>query len=95
MKKSPKKRAIALAYDGTAAPQVTARGSEQLAEEIIALAEQHGIPLKEEKELVALLAELDLGEAIPEQLYQAVAEVLAFAYIVTGRFPEGWSPPND
>lgn len=94
MKKQPKKRAVALRYDGSHAPQVTARGSGPLAEEIIALAEQHGIPLKEEHELVKLLTELDLGEAIPEELYRAVAEVLAFAYIVTGRFPEGWQPPE-
>lgn len=82
--------AVALHYDGTNAPRVTAKGSGELAEQIIALAKQHGIPLHEDATLINLLSKLDLGSEIPQPLYQAVAEVIAFAYILSGRFPEGF-----
>lgn len=84
--------AIALHYDGRNAPRVSARGHGSIADEIIALAKQHGIPLQEDSELVGLLAQLQLDDEVPRELYLAVAEVIAFAYMVTGRFPEGWGP---
>jgi flagellar biosynthesis protein len=67
--------AVALKYDGTA-------------EQILAIAEQHGIPLQAEPELVKILAEIPLGEEIPNELYTAVAEVLAFAYFLSGKTPD-------
>jgi flagellar biosynthesis protein len=84
----PKKRAVALHYDGEHAPHITARGVDAIAEEIIAIAREHSIPLREDNELVAMLSQLDLGDEVPEELYVVVAEVLAFAYFITGRFPE-------
>jgi len=90
--KQLKKLAVALEYDGDNAPKITAKGTNDLAEQIIALAEQHGIPLQEDKKLVSVLAEIDLGDEIPESLYRAVAEVIAFAYILTGKFPKGFNP---
>lgn len=89
--KQVKSLAVALEYDGENAPRVTAKGTEDLAEKIIALAEEHGIPLHEDKQLIRVLAEIDLGEEIPESLYRAVAEVIAFAYILTGKFPKDFS----
>lgn len=86
-KKSPPKSAVALHYDEKNVPRITAKGRGELADKIIALAEQHSIPLHEDRELVALLAQLDLGEEIPRELYLAVAEVLAFAYMLTGKVP--------
>ncbi len=86
----PGKTAIALYYDGDDAPRVTARGYGALAEEIIALAGENGIPLHEDAELVEMLAQIDLGEQVPRELYVAVAEVIAFAYIVLGKFPKNW-----
>jgi flagellar biosynthesis protein len=80
--------AVALHYDGNNAPRVTAKGSGQLAEQIIALAKEHGIPLQENPALVTLLAKLDLGDEIPQALYLAVAEVIAFAYLLSGKRPE-------
>ena len=50
-----------------------------------ALAEENGIPLREDPDLVTLLAQLELGTEIPANLYVAVAEVLAFAYMVSGK----------
>ncbi len=85
--RKPPKRAIALAYDGRTAPQVTATGTNELAERIIATAIEHDVPLFEDPELAALLSRLDLGEEIPEALYRAVAQVIAFAYHVRGKTP--------
>lgn len=87
---SPPLTAVALHYDGDSAPTVTAKGSGELAEQIIALAREHGIPLQENAPLSALLAQVDLGTEIPGELYLAVAEIIAFAYLLSGkRPPEG------
>lgn len=77
--RSPK-RAVALQYDGLGAPRLTAKGVAETAERILALAEEHGVPVHEDPGLAAALAHLDLGEEIPEILYLAIAEVLAFVY---------------
>lgn len=82
--------AVALKYDGENAPTVTAKGSLEIAEQIIAIAKKHNVPLTENKELVTLLSTLELGEEIPEALYLAVAEVIAFAYMLKGKVPEGF-----
>ena len=82
--------AVALKYDGENAPKVTAKGSQEIAEQIIELAKKHNVPLTENKELVSLLATLELGEEIPEALYLAVAEIIAFAYMLKGKVPKGF-----
>lgn len=83
--------AIALEYSGgDAAPRVTAKGDGTLAEEIIRLAQAHAIPLRSDRELVQVLAAIELDQEIPEVLYRAVAEVIAFAYLVRGKVPEGF-----
>jgi flagellar biosynthesis protein len=82
--------AVALEYDGDNAPRVTASGRHDVADQIIALAQQHGIPLQQDKELVEILAQLPSGVEIPPELYRAVAEVIAFAYVLTGKFPKDW-----
>lgn len=79
--------AVALRYDGTGAPRVTAKGRGPIAEEILARAAQYGIPLYEDAELVAALASLRLGEEIPEVLYRACAVVIAFAFGFASRNP--------
>lgn len=87
------KEAVALIYDGVSAPNLSAKGAGDLAEEIIALAKEHDIPIREEPELVSLLANLQLGEEIPRELYVAVAEVIAFAYMIKGKFPKNAKKP--
>ncbi|HOZ45065.1 MAG TPA: EscU/YscU/HrcU family type III secretion system export apparatus switch protein [Candidatus Hydrogenedentes bacterium] len=84
-------RAIALRYDAEsdAAPRVVAKGAGLLAEQIIAIAREHGIHVHEDPDLVAVLAKLDLDTYIPEELYRAVAEVLAFVYRVNHRLGSG------
>lgn len=79
--------AVALQYDGRQAPRVTAKGYDELAEKIIAVARQHEIPIQENQPLVSLLARVELGDEIPEALYLAVAQVIAFAYHLSGKVP--------
>ena len=85
------KNAVALHYDLITAPRLTAKGSGDLAEQIIALAEEHDIPIREEPELIQLLSKVELGEEIPEALYIVVAEIIAFVYILKGKFPASYS----
>ncbi len=84
--------AVALHYDGSGAPRVTAKGRAEVAERIVALAREHGVPLQDDPELAAVLARIPLGEEIPEALYRAVAEVIAFAYLLCGKWPPAQSP---
>lgn len=83
-----RKRAVALRYDSASgeAPTVSAKGQGQIAERIIALAEEHNVPLYEDPDLVEVLSSIDLGREIPADLYKAVAEVLAFVYRMNGTF---------
>ena len=80
-------KAVALHYDGESAPIVTATGEQDIAEQIIAIAREYGVPLYENPELVSALSTLDLGDSIPEALYLAIAEIIAFAYYIQGKTP--------
>jgi flagellar biosynthesis protein len=82
--------AIALNYDGENAPRLTAKGRGELAQRILDLAKEHDVPLHEDSDLAALLAQIPLGEEIPETLYRAVAEIIAFAYLLSGKRPPGY-----
>lgn len=90
--KSGQELAVALQYDGDgdAAPRVTAKGAGELAERIVELAREHEIPLQENAPMVELLSQLELGEEIPPALYLAVAEIIAFAYYLSGKTPSGY-----
>lgn len=84
--------AVALHYDGDKAPTVMASGYADLADEIIAIAREHEIPIYENPELVSLLTDLSLGAEIPPELYQVIAEIIAFAFLVQGRAPADFQP---
>lgn len=74
-----RKRAAALKYDaGYDAPIVTAAGIGKIAENIINSAKESNVPVVYDQELTALLANLDIGESIPFELYEAVAKVIAY-----------------
>ncbi|WP_370222801.1 EscU/YscU/HrcU family type III secretion system export apparatus switch protein [Cytobacillus sp.] len=77
-----RKEAIALTYDpvNQVAPKISAKGKGLVAENILAKAKEHDIPVQEDPALVELLGKLNINEGIPEELYQAVAEVFAFIY---------------
>ena len=77
--RSKTKQAIALEYDpADIAPRVIASGSGNLAEKIIDVARKEDIPVHEDAKLAATLSKLDVGEAIPPELYEIVAEILVF-----------------
>lgn len=73
-----KKRAVALKYDGQAAPRVTAKGDGAVADRIVEIAEANGVPVEENASLAAALSTIELEAEIPVELYQAVAEVIAY-----------------
>ena len=77
-----RRAAVALSYDekSAAAPVIVAKGKGLIAEKIIAEAKEHQVPIQEDPTLVELLGKLNINEKIPEELYQAVAEVFAFIY---------------
>jgi flagellar biosynthesis protein len=86
------RQAIALKYDGSHAPTLTAKGDEELAEEILRIARDYEVPIYENAELVKLLARMELGDSIPEELYRTIAEIIAFAWNLKGKFPAGQDP---
>jgi len=75
-------KAVAIRYkiDEDMAPRVIAKGQGRIAERILEIAREEGIHVQEDPDLLGLLSKLDLGSPIPEELYRAVAEVLAFVY---------------
>ncbi len=62
------------------APKVVAKGSGELASNIIKIAKENNIPIKKDEDLVELLTKLDVNQQIPNNLYKAVAEIFAFIY---------------
>ena len=79
------KFAIALEYDGQQAPMVTARGHDEIANQILRLAQENNVPIHLDKDLALVLDQVDLGEHIPDALYVVIAEILTFAYRVSGK----------
>jgi flagellar biosynthesis protein len=80
-----RKHAAALRYDadGGGAPKVVAAGSGEVAERIIALAREHGVPVRDDAALAQALARLQLEAEVPQELWAAVAEALVWAYRLT------------
>jgi flagellar biosynthesis protein len=74
------KKAVALRYDENknASPIIVASGMGYVAEKIIELATQSGVPVYEDNSLATVLSQLDLGEEIPEELYQAIIDIYVF-----------------
>ncbi len=79
---NPDHIAVAIKYDEETmgAPQVIAKGERLWAEKIKEIAKEEGIPILRNVPLAAALNELEVGEEIPEELYDAVAEILQFIY---------------
>ena len=90
---SPKK-AVGIHYDESkpgSTPEIVAKGFGDLAEQIISLAEQNGVLIHQDPDLSEFLLQLDLGQEIPEALYHVIAELIAFAYLLEGKYPESWA----
>jgi flagellar biosynthesis protein len=77
----PRRRATALRYEqGQHAPRVTATGAGLVAERILAAAREAGIPVRHDPALAEALAKLEVGADVPQEMWTAVAETLAWAY---------------
>ena len=90
-KESPRikiKKAVALRYrpQQEDAPKVTAKGMGRAADKILELAEEYGVPIEQDPDLVEVLAQVELDEEIPQQVYLAVAEILSFIYRTNDRW---------
>ena len=80
-----KEKAVALQYDNDKnnAPKVIAKGEGKTAQKIIQIAEENGVTLKKDEDLVELLSKVELDAEVPPQMYKAVAEVFSFLYKIT------------
>ncbi|XQY93494.1 EscU/YscU/HrcU family type III secretion system export apparatus switch protein [Metabacillus sp. HB246100] len=76
------KKAVALRYDAEkqSAPKVIAKGQGQVAEKIIESAKGNEIHIHEDPALIEIMSKLELNQKVPEELYEAVAEIFAFVY---------------
>lgn len=74
------KKAVALRYDENknAAPVIVASGMGYVAEKIVEIANNNGVPVYEDNSLATVLTQMDLGNEIPEELYQAVVDIYAY-----------------
>lgn len=75
-------KAVALRYDREKenSPRIVAKGKGLIAEKIIEIAREHGVTVYEDKELIEILSRIEMYQVIPAELYQVIAEVLAFVY---------------
>ena len=71
-------RAVALRYDGGGAPVVVASGMGYLAEKIVEVASESGVPVYEDTSLATMLSQLSLGQEIPDSLYRAIVEIYVY-----------------
>ena len=81
---------MAISYDSNKAPApvVVAKGQDYLAQRIKEVARENGVELVENKAVAqALYKNVDIGQQVPPELYQAVAEILAFVYRLKGKVP--------
>lgn len=77
-KKNPAGRAVALQYGTNAAPVVVASGMGYLAEKIVEVAADSGVPVYEDNSLATMLSQLELGQEIPPSLYQAIVDIYVY-----------------
>jgi flagellar biosynthesis protein len=90
-----RRRATALHYEqGQRAPRVTATGAGLVADRILAAAREAGIPVRHDPALAEALAKLELGSDVPEELWTAVAETLAWAYRLDAQASGGHRNPG-
>ena len=75
-------KAVALKYnkEEDTSPRVVAKGEGHVARQIRAVADEYGIPIRHDDDLVELLAQVDIDREIPQELYAAVAEILSWIY---------------
>ena len=82
MSDQPEKVAVGLNYEpgSAAAPRVIAKGRGELAERLLTIAEEHGVPIRRDPDLLQYLTATQLGDEVPEEVYGAVAAMIAFLW---------------
>ena len=85
--KQPYTQAVALEYGHNITPVVTAKGDDELARRIVDEAKRQGVYVAEDPRLLAMLSRLDVGQEIPEDMFTAVAVILAWVYWLKGMQP--------
>lgn len=88
--KRARNKAVAIKYKPLeqSTPSVVAKGAGNIADKIVQIAREHGIPVREDPDLVETLSKLDIDEEVPPELYHVIAEVLAWVYKVNGKYGE-------
>lgn len=88
--KPPARRAVALQYEGTTgAPVVVASGMNYLAEKIVEVASDSGVPVYEDNSLATILSQLQLGQEIPPSLYHAIVDIYVYFLSFDPNDPDG------
>ncbi len=78
-RRNPSKKAVALQYEaGYGAPVIVASGMGYLAEKIVEVAADSGVPIYEDNSLATILTQLKLGQEVPEELYKAIVEIYVY-----------------
>lgn len=78
-RRNPSKKAVALQYGpGDGAPVIVASGMGYMAEKIVEVASDNGVPIYEDNSLATILTQLQLGQEIPEELYKAIVEIYVY-----------------
>ena len=93
-RRNPSKKAVALQYEaGSNAPVIVASGMGYMAEKIVEVAADSGVPVYEDNSLATILTQLQLGQEIPDALYQAIVEIYVyFLHFDPNRVKEGSAP---
>lgn len=87
---TPARRAVALQYSGAeSAPIIVASGMGYLAEKIVEVAADNGVPVYEDNSLATMLSQLELGQEIPASLYEAIVEIYVYFLQFDPTDPEG------
>lgn len=92
---APQQVAVAIAESADAsAPTVLATGRGALAEQILSIAFANGVKVRQDADLVQILAAIDVDSPIPTEAYAAVAEILSYVYRANGQAPAGFAAQN-
>ena len=86
--------AVALSYKPATdqAPRVLAKGQGWVAQQIVELAEAHGIEVRQDSDLAQILAQVDVDSEIPLEAFTLVAEILSYVYEKNKEWPDGINP---
>lgn len=87
---TPDNGALSIYYDGKNAPNLAMKGYNHLADLIIKKAKDEGILIHKDEHLFKRMEQMEIGEQIPPTMYVIIAELIAFSYILRGKFPDSW-----